>query len=1043
MADEMNRHRYSSSNVSDPENYDWNTGNESRNDDIRELRETLGEDLPTHIPPPASPITRKGRPELASDIGTYTGETVDETMMRLSNEFTAIAERDADTLVYIGIPPQEPGQSSREYKYIQRHFERPYLMRSDTLRRVNSSKLEKFLGPMSARTERRLKKQQVHKLVAQPERLKYYIDLSPVLNDDEALIQVTELTVPKGALTWHQKANDYCVEPSQICGRDTLNPPARTPVLPTPEFYIAEEKPEDVKNTPEGAKDKDDDFHDNGNEKNDDKKSPLVKPARNQVSLHELPVEEEYSSLRHHTTIGRLLHAIAGNDPKLNSAAKVWSFCMLAKYFDCAQSNVINHWVEGWLLQGNNNNFIQVNPSIAYRLATAIQSVWLTRCSFAVLVGKKAMLNAASEAELASPSWNKNRLNAPIFQYLDDDEVNRIDHAASSLHQRVKNSFAQIVAGTWMEMSRGIIMLKEMQLDDDYAQQVLEKLKRDLLSYVQRRVCTTITHELHSMTNDKNGERVFTSVAGVNAYNELPISLRVLTREYWAYLKSRDLNVEPGSSRYSLPQTVQLLKEAGLLDLHFEVDYISREKILGLIYELNRAQFPERYLPTAQSFVPDKARKTDIQASPSKLKNVPVNVNAESQPVATEKDDSTYKRRMQPLLDIFKAAKKTTISQTADAGSDQIPLAQYKDEDGILDWSDNETQDCDIVPSSGAEDPIQSKNTTALPTSTASVWVSAGGNIPSKPLPYRPAGSTFTPAAIDAAQQDKLSFIEACIPLRMRKRPSNAAELFDKAEQKFQDQHMSAAQQGLQERQLPPLDVPQEFETKVYPSARDVAAPAFPDQTSKVNRTDIIPPIFSPGEGYRGKKVLQEAFQDSPPRARGGREIISSPLAASTPHNRNSFTGNRRDGASDSITYSVSLFEGLNPCLSQVIWPLLTPGYQIDGTCDFEIPMGGVSTLLCLNEEEWKYLPLWAGGLDDGSGGVFTDGMEVPDAPDVEDGGFRGGAMGVIPGVGSSLGGSIAGSEFEDIATEVGVSTVGKASRVATDGTATVISLDD
>jgi hypothetical protein len=33
-------------------------------------------------------------------------------------------------------------------------------------------------------------------------------------------------------------------------------------------------------------------------------------------------------------------------------------------------------------------------------------------------------------------------------------------------------------------------------------------------------------------------------------------------------------------------------------------------------------------------------------------------------------------------------------------------------------------------------------------------------------------------------------------------------------------------------------------------------------------------------------------------------------------------------------------------------------------------------TLLCLTEDEYKFLPLWAGGMDDGSGGVFQE--EIP-----------------------------------------------------------------
>jgi hypothetical protein len=41
-------------------------------------------------------------------------------------------------------------------------------------------------------------------------------------------------------------------------------------------------------------------------------------------------------------------------------------------------------------------------------------------------------------------------------------------------------------------------------------------------------------------------------------------------------------------------------------------------------------------------------------------------------------------------------------------------------------------------------------------------------------------------------------------------------------------------------------------------------------------------------------------------------------------------------------------------------------------------------TLTCLTENEFKYLPLWAGGNDDGSGGVFTD----DNMPLLETGGF-------------------------------------------------------
>ena len=37
------------------------------------------------------------------------------------------------------------------------------------------------------------------------------------------------------------------------------------------------------------------------------------------------------------------------------------------------------------------------------------------------------------------------------------------------------------------------------------------------------------------------------------------------------------------------------------------------------------------------------------------------------------------------------------------------------------------------------------------------------------------------------------------------------------------------------------------------------------------------------------------------------------------------------------------------------------------------LELGIVNTLVCLEESEWKYLPLWAGGNDDGSMGVYND----------------------------------------------------------------------
>ncbi|RMJ25935.1 hypothetical protein PHISP_03190 [Aspergillus sp. HF37] len=46
-----------------------------------------------------------------------------------------------------------------------------------------------------------------------------------------------------------------------------------------------------------------------------------------------------------------------------------------------------------------------------------------------------------------------------------------------------------------------------------------------------------------------------------------------------------------------------------------------------------------------------------------------------------------------------------------------------------------------------------------------------------------------------------------------------------------------------------------------------------------------------------------------------------------------------------------------------------------------EMPLELTNTVACLTENEYKFLPLWAGGNDDGSGGVFTDhSIPIPEA---------------------------------------------------------------
>lgn len=91
---------------------------------------------------------------------------------------------------------------------------------------------------------------------------------------------------------------------------------------------------------------------------------------------------------------------------------------------------------------------------------------------------------------------------------------------------------------------------------------------------------------------------------------------------------------------------------------------------------------------------------------------------------------------------------------------------------------------------------------------------------------------------------------------------------------------------------------------------------------------------------------------------------------------------------------------------------------------ELETPLRRTQHLaLGMAEEEFRFLPLWAGGLDDGTGGVFAD-MTVPDAD-----------MGPIePGPGYRTGQTVASSTADSDATIIGG---GVSLRVAASGSTT------
>lgn len=965
------------------------------------------------------------------------GESANQTMMRLSNQFTPIVEEGADTLIHIGPPPKAKGQTDSDYAYVKRAFERPHLLKSETLRKLGSAKFNELLGPKSKRTQRKLQKAGIHKLLVEPEKIKYFIDLTPDIHDDEGMVLLLELSAPSGARSWHRDAQRFSINSSHVCGRDAFDMLPK-PILrpdsqngPNARDQDASNSSESAK-TPKGKTDANRKASGKGEKSQksfgkviaqsdfdtdttEDEQAPQEesKPVDKKDEPYNQHEEEDYSQLRHHTAIVRLLQAIAGQDPKLNSAPKAWTFCMLAKFFDCAKNELISGWTIDWLVQSGNINFIQVNPSTAYRFGMAMEAVWLVRTSFCIMVGLKAFEHVKSITDASLSAQGRAPSSVPrssrITDGLDDDDINRVDHAALALVKRVQDQVHRLFTegGECMNgHEAGTEMAKLFGLDfaDLESKETLGEVKKSLDRYVRRQLCSPFVE--FDDTTGHHGN-MFKPPMNITSYHLVPALLRPLTLQFWEAIRSRDLVVDTSFTAYPgsherWAQILGSLRDEGVLTAEsLNIPYISKSHLSMALDLLNSIRFG----PDASEW-PGSPKKKVKLSSRSKKRNMykpPPIAEGFKQTAFMEHFEpaqpSTFLRpnRTQPLADEEKTSFLHQNDTQFDAESVQNKRDEKTEED---DWEDI-LGDLEAQPQIGSADR----------------WLS-------------PDGLAFRNKATQARVSPVVTSGEMSQSLAKEKLPSPRGSSLKFSEDLIGDLHQSFSE-------------PQPFQ---YPTAVKYGNPGrsrpseepegliFSNELCNQLRNALEmkrDAASSSNDAPQQELYVTDSYVETEPA-----QAYAFPEFPSVPNFPSS-------NPEDTPIFIDSLLMQVSNQIKYLIRPILLPGFMADNCCAYDVPLNEIGTLTCLSDEEYKYLPLWAGGNDDGSGGVFDDGEDIPEAPEVEFGGFRGGAMGIIPGVGSTIGGSVAGSEFEEISTEVGRSTVGKASRIATDGEDTVMSLDE
>lgn len=237
-------------------------------------------------------------------------DCIENFRFRRTLETPLIRDPDGDTYIFIDPPQKQLEMSHEDFEQYKKHYEHPITMKSDKLRAA-STVFEEKLGPTNQFRELR-RRNLVNKL---PSPIKYVLDLTPPSEGEQALWAMTLLCCSEGVRLWHHAQTIWRVSATLTGGEEDF--------IQSPQAKKSETKPD--MNLDDSA----DAFHTQFVSR------PHLEAQKNRISsenaLRLAPLE--YTPVRHRSAIERVLAAINGADPKLDSAVKVWKirkclFCL-------------------------------------------------------------------------------------------------------------------------------------------------------------------------------------------------------------------------------------------------------------------------------------------------------------------------------------------------------------------------------------------------------------------------------------------------------------------------------------------------------------------------------------------------------------------------------------------------------------------------------------------------------------------------------------------------------------------------------------------
>lgn len=417
-----------------------------------------------------------------------------------------------DTYIFIDPPAQQPEQDENSYLFYVQRCKTPMLMKKSTLLSF-SSFFENMFGPTYQYNIIR-RRGLVRKL---PPNVKYVINLTPPAEGDAAVNLMTDLCCSDGVRKWFQASERWEVSKTLVGGHDEYMslPKLQKPVRPVGTFHL--------------------DSYGN----NDSSPSSLSR---------DVPLPVAYSPIRHRSAIERVLAAMQGLDPMLNSAPKVWTTFAVAKSYEITNSSLTDYIVS-WLRATPNSYFLEVMPEISLRIADGLKCEDLCRDVFAILIGEEALdlsRRAANESFGTEVSVHGRKKD-----YLPEFYVTSLQYGSRAFAERIMDEFQFLVDRNmyWFDY---LPEFKKLDFDGPLAvnaENELLALRSMLQVYVRSTIYKVLLTNFEFMSTldigHPGGDDLFPNQTLSSIWKTLSPRERILTRSFWKALQSCKLFTGP------------------------------------------------------------------------------------------------------------------------------------------------------------------------------------------------------------------------------------------------------------------------------------------------------------------------------------------------------------------------------------------------------------------------------------------------------------------------------------------------------------------